>query len=109
MQSRPEKDKTSTAPTVEALNEATPTLTKGFNMNNSTQTSGSNAALIPVFNGVIDGQTVHLCCARVLHAFMDVKRDFTTWIKGRIHKFGFVEGSDYLLTKSGKQVSPPIW
>ena len=44
MQSRPEKDKASTAPTVEALNEATPTLTKGFNVTDSIQTPSTSIA-----------------------------------------------------------------
>ncbi|MBI2750841.1 MAG: antA/AntB antirepressor family protein [Burkholderiales bacterium] len=61
-------------------------------------------ALIPVFSGAISGTTVQLCDARTLHTFMQVKRDFTTWIKARIRKFGFVENEDYLLTKSGEQL-----
>ena len=61
-------------------------------------------ALIPVFTGTLADTTVQLCDARTLHVFMLVKRDFTTWIKGRIRKFGFVANEDYLLTKSGEQV-----
>lgn len=37
-------------------------------------------------------QTVN---ARDLHTFLEVRRDFTTWIKQRIAKYGFVEGEDY--------------
>lgn len=33
--------------------------------------------------------------ARDLHAFLGSKRDFSNWIKGRIEKYGFVEGLDY--------------
>ena len=33
--------------------------------------------------------------ARDLHAFLEVRWDFTTWIKRRIAKYGFVEGEDY--------------
>ena len=61
-------------------------------------------ALIPVFTGTIADRSVQLCCARTLHTFMQVRRDFTTWIKGRIRKFGFIANEDYLLTKSGEQV-----
>lgn len=64
----------------------------------------TNTALIPVFTGNIADSIVQLCDARALHAFMQVKRDFTTWVKGRIRKFGFVEGTDYLLSKSAEQV-----
>lgn len=56
----------------------------------------NSIALIPVFTGTIADRTVQLCCARTLHAFMQVKRDFTTWVKGRIRKFGFVAGEDFI-------------
>ena len=52
--------------------------------------------LIPVFESKIDGRIVNLCDARELHAFLEVKRDFSNWVKGRIDKFGFVEGFDYV-------------
>ena len=61
-------------------------------------------SLIPVFTGVVSGKTINLCNARTLHDFLRVKRDFTTWMKARIGKFGFVENEDYLLTKSGEQL-----
>lgn len=34
--------------------------------------------------------------ARELHAFLEVGRDFTTWIKDRIKQWGFLEGKDYI-------------
>jgi phage anti-repressor protein len=42
--------------------------------------------------------------ARDLHDRLEVRRDFTTWIKDRIEKYGFVEDVDYHLTKSGEMV-----
>ena len=36
-----------------------------------------------------------LVSARELHEFLEVGRDFTNWIKGRIEKYGFEEGKDY--------------
>ena len=33
--------------------------------------------------------------ARDLHAFLEVGKDFSTWIKDRIQQFGFVDGQDY--------------
>jgi len=33
--------------------------------------------------------------ARELHQFLEVKRDFSTWIKGRIKRYDFEEGNDY--------------
>ncbi len=41
--------------------------------------------------------------ARDLHAGLKVKRDYTTWMKDRIDRFGFVEGEDFeVFTKSGE-------
>ncbi|EHZ3391364.1 antA/AntB antirepressor family protein [Salmonella enterica] len=60
--------------------------------------------LIPVFNGTINNEPVLLCDARDLHAFLDVGKDFSTWIKSRIAEYGFVENQDFiLLPKNGEQ------
>ena len=34
--------------------------------------------------------------ARKLHAYLEVGKDFSTWIKARINAYGFVEGVDYV-------------
>lgn len=52
--------------------------------------------LLPVFSGDLGGNRVKLVDARALHSFMKVRRDFTTWIKGRIEKFRFVIGEDFI-------------
>lgn len=57
-------------------------------------------ALVPVFTGTINDQSVQLCDARTLHTFMGVLRDFSNWIKGRILKFKFVEGVDYAIVEN---------
>lgn len=31
----------------------------------------------------------------MLHAFLESKKDFSSWIKNRISKYGFVENVDY--------------
>lgn len=48
--------------------------------------------------------------ARTLHNYLDVGRDFQTWFKDRVEKYGWVEGEDYfvvleetLLPKFGEQ------
>lgn len=51
--------------------------------------------LIPVFQGVIGGVACNVCDARTLHAFLEVGKDFTTWIKDRIQKYQFVENQDF--------------
>ncbi|WP_284464839.1 phage antirepressor KilAC domain-containing protein [Chryseobacterium sp.] len=41
--------------------------------------------------------------ARELHFFLGSKKDFSSWIKDRIEKYGFVENHDYeVFTKSGE-------
>ncbi|WNV05888.1 antA/AntB antirepressor family protein [Candidatus Methylospira mobilis] len=60
--------------------------------------------LIPVFDGEIAGQSVQLVDARQLYSFLEIARDFTTWIKKRISDYGFTENQDYLLTKTGEQL-----
>lgn len=54
-----------------------------------------------------DGQ--QLVSARDLHEFLGIGRDFTTWFKNRIAKYGFLENEDYIViwsdTKSGGDVN----
>ena len=62
--------------------------------------------LIPLHLQTIDDNTVETVSARELHAFLESKQDFSTWIKNRIEKYGFVENVDYtLFHKKMEQVS----
>jgi phage anti-repressor protein len=61
-------------------------------------------ALVPTFEGQLNDTQQTLCNARDLHSFLEVGRDFTTWIKARIEQYGFVQELDYLLLKFEKQV-----
>lgn len=56
-----------------------------------------NSQLIPVFQS--DSQQL-LCNARDLHAFLEVGRDFSTWIKDRIEQYGFIETEDYIAVQN---------
>ena len=47
----------------------------------------------------IGSEEVNAVSARELHARLQSKQDFSTWIKARIEKYGFVEGVDYLFHK----------
>ena len=38
--------------------------------------------------------------ARELHGALEVGKDFSTWIKGRIEQYGFVEGEDFVIGNS---------
>ncbi|MDD5273523.1 MAG: antA/AntB antirepressor family protein, partial [Methylovulum sp.] len=53
-------------------------------------------SLIPVFSGEIDGISAQLVDARLLHEFLEVATDFSTWLKKRVKDYGFVEKQDYL-------------
>ncbi len=66
-------------------------------MNMSTTT-----ALIPVFNGELDGRSQPLCNAQDLHRFLEVQTRFNDWIGRRIDLYGFVEDEDFysVLSKS---------
>ncbi|EFH9742664.1 phage antirepressor Ant [Escherichia coli] len=60
--------------------------------------------LIPVFNGTIANETALLCNARDLHAFLEVGKDFSTWIRIRISEYEFTENQDFiLLPRFGEQ------
>jgi len=52
----------------------------------------------------INGYHTQTCNARELHSFLEVGRDFSNWITSRVEKYGFVEGEDYLVAKSGEQL-----
>ena len=62
--------------------------------------------LISLNQSAINGELQQTVNARELHAFLESKQDFSTWIKNRIEKYGFVENVDYtLFHKKMEQVS----
>lgn len=54
-----------------------------------------------------DGQ--QLVSARELHEFLEVGRDFTSWIKGRISKYNFVENVDFTIINLAHQNGGASW
>ena len=68
----------------------------------------NTVTLIPIVPATINGQTSQMVDARLLHAFLEVGRDFSNWIKGRIDEYQFAENQDYLLAKSGEQLTSGI-
>lgn len=59
--------------------------------------------IIPVTTTIIEEVEKLTCDARKLHEFLQIGRDFSNWIKGRIDKYGFMEGVDYIVfAKSGE-------
>lgn len=63
----------------------------------------TNTAMIAIGAASIGGQAIETVYARELHAFLEVGRDFTSWIKSRIDQYGFVEGSDYVVQVAAPQ------
>jgi phage anti-repressor protein len=61
---------------------------------------------LPISSGTIGNLTQLTVDARALHCALEVKRDFSTWIKARVTKYGFVEGEDY--EKSSMITDSPI-
>lgn len=60
--------------------------------------------LVMVFETVIGNLKQLAVNARDLHLFLQVGRDFTTWIKGRISKYGFAQKLDFEIVE--KMSSP---
>jgi len=56
----------------------------------------SKSQLIPIFTGKINNYTVQFVDARILHEFLEIARDFSTWFKKRIQDYGFIKNQDYL-------------
>ena len=56
--------------------------------------------LVTVFNGEINQNTEMLCDARELHKFLNVGRDFNTWVKDRIKQYKFVKNQDFVIMKN---------
>ena len=57
----------------------------------------SQVALIPVNQSQVGDDLVQTINARDLHAFLEVGKDFSNWIKDRISLYGFVEHVDYVV------------
>lgn len=60
--------------------------------------------IIKIAEAEIAGAVVQTVNARDLHAFLEVGKDFSTWIKDRIAQFSFLDGADFV-TESRSPVS----
>ncbi|AQX20211.1 antA/AntB antirepressor family protein [Bartonella sp. WD16.2] len=54
--------------------------------------------LIEIKESTVGQETVQTVNARDLHTFLEVRRDFSNWIKDRFKKYEFEEGKDYIIT-----------
>ena len=54
-------------------------------------------ALISLTQPSINGELQQTVNARELYVFLESKQDFSTWMKNRIEKYGFVENQDFVV------------
>ncbi|ACS50710.1 phage antirepressor Ant [Bartonella grahamii] len=52
--------------------------------------------LIDIYQTTIDGDTVQTVNARELHGFLEIGKDFSTWITDRINKYNLLENQDFV-------------
>lgn len=62
-----------------------------------------NSELVVLDNGLVNvydykNENEKIVNARELHEFLGIGKDFTSWIKQKLTKYGFEEGIDYFLT-----------
>ncbi|WP_208438231.1 antA/AntB antirepressor family protein [Bartonella taylorii] len=55
--------------------------------------------LLAIQHNTIKQETVQTVNARELHAFLEIGKDFSTWIKDRINQYEFEEGNDFIKTQ----------
>lgn len=65
--------------------------------------------IVPVSTTTIEGAGKLTCDGRALHTFLEVGRDFSTWIKERIAKYGFMEGVDFVTLPNSGERDPAAW
>ena len=56
-----------------------------------------NQELFQISETEINGIMTKTVSARDLHEYLEVGKDFSTWIKGRIEKYEFVENQDFVV------------
>ncbi|WP_417448356.1 antA/AntB antirepressor family protein [Idiomarina abyssalis] len=52
--------------------------------------------IITITSNQFEGNSIATVNARELHAYLESKQDFSTWIKARISKYSFVEDVDFV-------------
>jgi anti-repressor protein len=70
----------------------------------------TNVTLIPILPGNLDARTQYVVDARRLHGFLEVRRDFSNWIRARIDAYCFELNVDYLVVRAGakaRMFDPP--
>lgn len=60
--------------------------------------------IISIQKRPLNGQPTELVNARELHAFLEIGRDFSNWIKARIQQYSFVENDDFVLIRQNGRI-----
>jgi len=60
----------------------------------------NTSEILSIQSREFNNRTYDTIDAKKLHAFLEVGRDFSNWIKARIKQYDFVEGQDYILTNA---------
>ena len=63
--------------------------------------------LIPLHSQTIDGNAVETVSARELHAFLQNRDHFATWIRDRIAQYDFVENQDFVTFSENSEKGRP--
>jgi anti-repressor protein len=68
-----------------------------------------NTTLIPVFESTINDEVVQTVNARELHSALEVKKDFSNWMKAQIERARLVENRDYVkLAQKGEVINQQL-
>ena len=57
----------------------------------------NSTEILSLHSHIINEQTCDTVDAKELHTYLNVGRDFATWIKARVNQYCFEEGLDYLI------------
>lgn len=64
--------------------------------------------LIPVVSDTINNEAIPTVNARELHAFLEVKGDFSSWIKDQIKRARLVENKDFVVFLNNQEKGRPL-
>ena len=60
--------------------------------------------LIPLHTCLLNEQTTETVNARDLYTFLEIGRDFATWLKARIKQYGFEEETDFTVARQSGSI-----
>jgi anti-repressor protein len=67
-------------------------------------TPNTESTLIPVFTAEIGGVAMPVVNARDLHDFLELKSNYSDWIKKRVTVYKFIENEDFSLISENTEI-----